>query len=131
MKKLTILIIILTLAASANAMRLQISVNGEPAPPDTEITLMPSDTLELDIYSPDGYAPGDDVYSSVMGGGYEAWDGTSMATPIVSGVAALVLEKYPDITLADLAEELLSTCEDLDLPADRQGAGLVQVQTVL
>jgi subtilisin family serine protease len=80
---------------------------------------------------PDLVAPGDDVYSSVMGGGYEAWDGTSMATPIVSGMATLVLEKYPDITLADLAEELLSTCEDLGLPADRQGAGLVQVQTVL
>jgi hypothetical protein len=46
-------------------------------------------------------------------------------------MATLVLEKYPDITLADLAEELLSTCEDLGLPADRQGAGLVQVQTVL
>lgn len=80
---------------------------------------------------PDLVAPGDDVYSSVMGGGYEAWDGTSMATPIVSGVAALVLEKYPDITLADLVEELLSTCEDLGLPADRQGEGLVQVQAAL
>jgi subtilisin family serine protease len=80
---------------------------------------------------PDLVAPGDDVYSSVMGGGYEAWDGTSMATPIVSGVAALILENYPAITLADLVEELLSTCQDLGLPADRQGAGLVQVQAAL
>jgi hypothetical protein len=54
-----------------------------------------------------------------------------MATPIVSGVAALILENYPAITLADLVEELLSTCQDLGLPADRQGAGLVQVQAAL
>jgi subtilisin family serine protease len=80
---------------------------------------------------PDLVAPGDDVYSSVMGGGYEAWDGTSMATPIVSGVAALILEKYPEITMADLVEELLATCEDLGQSADRQGEGLVQVQATL
>jgi len=80
---------------------------------------------------PDLVAPGDDVYSSVMGGGYEAWDGTSMATPIVSGVAALILEKYPGITIDDLVEELLSTCQDLGQPADRQGEGLVQVQAAL
>lgn len=48
---------------------------------------------------PDLVAPGEGVYSSVIGGGYEAWDGTSMATPVVAGVAALMLEKYPDMTL--------------------------------
>ena len=80
---------------------------------------------------PDLVAPGDDVYSCVMGGDYEAWDGTSMATPIVSGVAALILERYPDIMVADLVEELLSTCEDLGMPADRQGEGLVRVKAAL
>jgi len=76
-------------------------------------------------------APGKGVYSAVMGGGYEAWDGTSMATPIVSGVAALILEKRPTITILELEDELLSTCLDLGLPANRQGRGLVQVKAAL
>jgi subtilisin family serine protease len=80
---------------------------------------------------PDCVAPGDDVYSSVVGGGYEAWDGTSMAAPIVSGVAALILEKSPDITVDDLVEEILSTCEDLGQSPERQGEGLVRVSSVL
>jgi subtilisin family serine protease len=75
-------------------------------------------------------APGQEVLSCVVGGGYEAWDGTSMATPIASGVAALVIEKHPDITVGDLLEALLSTCRDLSLPVERQGNGLVQVKAV-
>lgn len=80
---------------------------------------------------PDLVAPGAGVYSSVMGGGYEAWQGSSMATAIVSGVAALILEKHPDITVLDLTEELLSRCKDLAQPVDRQGMGLVQVNAAL
>lgn len=80
---------------------------------------------------PDLVAPGEGVYSSVMGGGYEAWDGTSMATPIVSGVAALILEKYANITVTNLMEKLLDTCQDIGQPALREGEGLVQVQAAL
>jgi subtilisin family serine protease len=80
---------------------------------------------------PDLVAPGEHVYSSVMGGGYEEWSGTSMATPIVAGVAALILEKRPLITVPDLMEELLTTCKDLGLPADRQGKGLVQMTAAI
>jgi subtilisin family serine protease len=80
---------------------------------------------------PDLVAPGEGVYSSVVGGGYEAWDGTSMATPIVSAVAALVLERHPNITLGQLEEELLTTCRDLKLADDRQGKGLIQVKAAL
>ena len=73
-------------------------------------------------------APGEKVYSSVVQGGYEDWNGTSMATPIVSGVAALILEKYPDIQVEDLREEILYNCQDLGRHrAHRFGAGLVQV----
>ncbi len=61
---------------------------------------------------PDLVAPGAGVYFSIMGGGYEAWDGTSMATPIVAGVAALILEKHPDIAVPELVDELLATCKD-------------------
>lgn len=85
-------------------------------------------TVDNHSYSiPHLVAPGEQVYSSVVQGGYEAWDGTSMATPIVSGVAALLLERYPDITVNDLREELFSRCQDLGQPKERQGLGLIQV----
>lgn len=72
-------------------------------------------------------APGEAVYSSVVQGGYEAWNGTSMATPIVSGVAALLLEKYPNLTVSKLRAELLRRCKLLEEPKERQGSGLIQV----
>lgn len=40
---------------------------------------------------PDVAAPGANIYSAVPGGGYEFWDGTSMATPHVAGAAALMI----------------------------------------
>ena len=39
-------------------------------------------------------APGTDIISSVPGNVYETWDGTSMATPVVSGVCALYMSAY-------------------------------------
>jgi subtilisin family serine protease len=81
------------------------------------------------IYSiPDMVAPGDDVYSCVMGGGYEGWSGTSMATPIVSGIAALLIEKHGAISVLDLMQELRLACVRLNpsqsLNDQAQGFGL-------
>lgn len=85
-------------------------------------------TVDHQIYRvPDLVAPGRSVTSSVQGGGYQQWDGTSMATPIVSGIAALILQKHPTISFLDLTDALQDTCEDLGVSIDRQGAGVVQV----
>jgi hypothetical protein len=54
-----------------------------------------------------------------------------MATPIVAGVAALILEKYPEITVIELEEAILSTCSSLATTPDRQGRGLIQVKAAL
>jgi subtilisin family serine protease len=81
-----------------------------------------------DYNVPDLVAPGKAVTScNIFGGGLIAKKGTSMATPIVSGVAALIFEKNPDITVLDLQNLLLDTCKDLQAVPVRQGAGLVQV----
>ncbi|MGB9632123.1 MAG: S8 family peptidase [Chloroflexaceae bacterium] len=80
---------------------------------------------------PDVVAPGAGVFSSVIGGGYEAWDGTSMATGIVSGLAALILERYPAIRVPDLLDTITSNSQELEQVAVRQGYGLVQVVAAL
>jgi subtilisin family serine protease len=54
-----------------------------------------------------------------------------MAAPIVSGVAALILEKHPLIQPADLIEELLAKCENLGVDAVRQGRGMVNCEPLL
>lgn len=76
-------------------------------------------------------APGVDVVSCWGGGGYQANSGTSMATAIVGGLAALVLERRPEMTVADLKEALLSSGKRGGEPTDRQGHGLVQVKAAL
>ena len=65
-------------------------------------------------------APGSDIYSTVSVGsgtgaydGYATKSGTSMATPVVSGIAALVKEAFPWFTAYDLQQTLLTTATDI------------------
>ncbi|MEU4658295.1 S8 family serine peptidase [Streptomyces sp. NPDC023723] len=60
-------------------------------------------------------------------GAYTSMDGTSMATPHVAGVAALLAEEHPDWTGARLKDALMSTSKELDASAYRLGAGRVSV----
>ena len=61
---------------------------------------------------PDITAPGEDVRSSVPGGGYDTYSGTSMASPHVNGVVALMLEACPDLTVQQVKEILYETAND-------------------
>ncbi|MBS4222817.1 S8 family serine peptidase [Lederbergia citrea] len=56
-------------------------------------------------------APGQGIYSTVSGSTYAYMDGTSMAAPVVSGVAALVLSKNP-ILSPDQVETILEDSAD-------------------
>jgi len=72
-------------------------------------------------------------FKDFPGSGYEAWQGTSMATPHVSGVAALVWSANPALTNAQIREALDKTALDLG-PAGRDdatGYGLVQARKAL
>jgi subtilisin family serine protease len=51
-------------------------------------------------------APGDQIVSTMPGGGYATWSGTSMATPLASGVAALVLARNPSWKPVDVTKRL-------------------------
>jgi thermitase len=59
-------------------------------------------------------APGVDILSTWLGGAFEEHSGTSMATPEVSGVAALVLAVDPDLSVTELRERLLKSVDKLD-----------------
>lgn len=54
-------------------------------------------------------APGQGITSTVPGGGYGVWSGTSMATPLASGVAALVKARNPDWKPVDVTQRLRDT----------------------
>ncbi len=55
-------------------------------------------------------APGVDIYSTTSDSdsSYDTYDGTSMAAPHVSGVAALVKSKFPSLTVAELKARLVN-----------------------
>jgi len=54
-------------------------------------------------------APGVNILSTVPGGWYEVYDGTSMAAPFVAGAAALVWGKWPTLTRQQVYDLLVST----------------------
>jgi subtilisin family serine protease len=57
----------------------------------------------------DLFAPGVQVLSTVPDGEWEPNDGTSMAAPVVSGVAALLMAYFPDLGAAEVKEILLES----------------------
>ncbi|MFN9350052.1 MAG: S8 family serine peptidase [Gemmatimonadota bacterium] len=61
----------------------------------------------------DLFAPGEDIVSTVPGGGVATESGTSMAAPVVSGVAALLLAYFPSLTPAQVRSVILETVRPL------------------
>ncbi|MBW5481578.1 S8 family serine peptidase [Streptomyces bambusae] len=70
--------------------------------------------------------PGVDVLSTWRDGGYRRLSGTSMATPHVAGVTALLWEQNPNATAAQIVTLLRGGTRELVLPASDAGRGLVQ-----
>ncbi len=61
-------------------------------------------------------APGVDILSTARGGGYTSGSGTSAATPFAAGVAAVLRQKYPTSTAAQIRTRLDSATVDLGAP---------------
>lgn len=92
------------------------------------------------IRKPDLVAPGTDIVScnlhfqesrSGIRNPYVAKSGTSMATPVVSGAAALAFQKYSDMTNEECKRKLQFSAVDLGLPWNQQGWGMLHVKRLL
>ena len=90
-------------------------------------------TSQVEVAAP-GVGVGSTVPRNVFGGtgGYAVLSGTSMASPHVAGVAALVWSHYPHCSNYDIRNALKASAEDLgDAGKDYQyGAGLVQAKAM-
>lgn len=62
-------------------------------------------------------APGDQVISTVPGGRYATWSGTSMAAPHAAGVAALIRAHQPGLDAREVVDRLVTTAQPICAPA--------------
>ncbi|QCC60308.1 S8 family serine peptidase [Natrinema thermotolerans] len=70
-------------------------------------------------------APGGNVLSSIPFDDYDTFSGTSMASPVVAGVAGLTLSAWPSLSNDELRTHLHETAVDIGLDATEQGNGRV------
>jgi len=110
--------------------------------PDGQLASYSTHGSAIDIAAPGGdIAAGGGTYgvmSSVWNfvtnaPAYDSWDGTSMATPHVSGVAALLLAQNPSLTGAQLRSRLTTWAVDAGPagPDNLYGAGIVNARNSL
>lgn len=69
----------------------------------------------------DIFAPGVDILSTVPGGGTERLSGTSMAAPVVSGVAALLMSYFPTLSASDIKDIMLQSARRINISVEKPG----------
>ena len=71
----------------------------------------------------DLFAPGVSIYSAALNNEFAREDGTSLAAPVVSGVAALLMSQFPTLTAADVKRILMATTTQFpDLQVSKPGS---------
>ncbi|MGH2354752.1 MAG: S8 family peptidase, partial [Chloroflexota bacterium] len=101
---------------------------GMVAPFSSSITFNRS----IEPNQPNVVAPGVAVVSAKPGGGVQSMDGTSMATPHVSGIAALLVQAKPDASVEQVEQAIQSTSTLLPKQSPlRSGFGLVNPRAAL
>ena len=69
----------------------------------------------------DVFAPGVDILSTVPGNKYQRDSGTSMAAPVVSGMAALIMDYFPNLSAADVRKIIVTSTSRIDQMVVRPG----------
>ena len=81
--------------ASAGRSELFLTVGASGGGPDSLILARFSNYGKKEV---DLFAPGVKIYSTLPSNHYASWSGTSMAAPVVTGIAALIMEYYPQLS---------------------------------
>lgn len=78
-------------------------------------------------------APAENLVGGMPAGGYAEWAGTSGATPIVAGVAALIRSKWPDMTASQVINRIVTTAKDAGAPGKDPlyGFGVLNAEAAL
>src|SRR6478735_6638005 len=78
-------------------------------------------------------APAEDLVGGLPGGGYADWAGTSGATPIVAGVAALIRSKWPEMSASQVINRIVTTAKDAGAPGKDPlyGFGVLNAEAAL
>lgn len=79
----------------------------------------------LRITKPEVAAPGVNITSSVLGGGFGMMSGTSMATPHVAALAAILISKRHSLRPMEVKKLIEDSCQPLPLVPDDTGYGLI------
>jgi subtilisin family serine protease len=69
----------------------------------------------------DLFAPGMSITSTIPGSQYAAYSGTSMAAPVVTGVAALIRSRYPKLTAVQVKAILMQSVTKVTHPVRTPG----------
>jgi subtilisin family serine protease len=75
-------------------------------------------------------APGEQIMTTKLGGGYAAVDGTSFSTPLTAGVVALMLGHGAPHDPAAIKAKLQETAKDIEAPGFDDKAGFGRVDAV-
>jgi len=130
---------VVVIAAAGNRGSGTVSV-GAPATMPGVLTVggVTEDGIASDAASSQGItigvmAPSEGLVGAVPGGGYVSWTGTSGATPIVAGIAALVRSAYPSMDANNVINRLLVTATPAseNIPDPLYGYGLVNAYAAL
>ena len=81
----------------------------------------------------DVVAPGQEIWTTRLDGGYQMFAGTSAAAPFVSGLAALILSRHPQWQPEQIRTILTTSAQDLGQTGwdEYYGAGLIDAYTAL
>lgn len=104
--------------------------NGEIAFKNFKVAKFSSRGPAYPFFKPDCIACGVKIVSDTCKDNnfYTTMSGTSVATPIIAGSCALLLQKNPKLSPLEVKSKILASCQSIGLGRNEQGFGVVDVE---